>query len=345
MNLRNISVVWLLTTICVSTQAQDIHFSMNNFTPVFNNPSAAGNESNHRVILNYRNQWKSVSAPYKTGSVSYDGLMGKGFTTETGKLAFGIGVFSDEAGQSEMSTLQAAGSVAYHLFVGEFSTLSAGLQASFVSRSLNTSNLNWGNQYDGYAYDPSLPSGELGSDDKVSFADFGAGVSYAFDKGERYMTGNDQLSYRVGAAYFHPHKPDYSFLGTGERLASKMVLHGDIMVGVPNTNLTLAPSFIYYQQGSQSEVNVGSIFRYVLETQSNYTGFEKGKAIGIGAHYRFGDAIIPSLLAEIGPYSFGLSYDINLSDLDAASSKRGGMEVAIRYIAQTKKKSSGSRRY
>lgn len=328
-----------------SLQAQDIHFSMFNFAPVFNNPSAAGSESNHRVILNYRNQWKSVSAPYKTGSVSYDGLMGKGFTTETGKLAFGVGVFSDEAGQSEMSTLQAAGSVAYHLSVGESSTLSAGLQASFVSRSLNTANLTWGNQYDGYVYDPTLPSGELGSDDKVSFADFGAGVSYAFDKGERYMTGNDQLSYRVGVAYFHPHKPEYSFLGTGERLASKMVLHGDMMVGIPNTNLTLAPSFIYYQQGSQNEVNVGTLFRYVLETQSSYTGFEKGKAIGIGAHYRLGDAFIPSLVAEIGPYSLGISYDINLSDLDAASSKRGGMEVAIRYIAQSKKKSSGSRRY
>ncbi|MFZ9942632.1 MAG: type IX secretion system membrane protein PorP/SprF, partial [Bacteroidia bacterium] len=164
--------------------------------------------------------------------------------------------------------------------------------------------------------------------------------------GERYMTGNDQLQVNGGVAYFHPHKPDYSFTGTNERLNPKLVVHGEALVGVPNTNLSLVPSIIVMNQGSQSEINAGTMFRYVMKVESNYTGFEKGSAISLGMHYRVGDAMIPSLLAEFGDYALGVSYDINLSDLEAASTKRGGMEVAIRYMAPVKKRGGGgSRRY
>lgn len=341
----SVLAISIMVSIACQTSAQDIHFSQFNFTPIFNNPAMAGSEGGHRAILNYRNQWKSVSAPYRTGMVTYDGLLGKGFTSETGKLAVGVGVFSDKAGQSEMSTMQASGSVAYRLNVGEQSSLSAGLQASFVSRSLNGSKLTWGNQFDGYTYNSGISSGEQISNEKVSFADFGAGISYSHAKGERYMSGNDQMGYNVGVSYFHPHQPDYSFLGSGERLASKFVFHGDLEMGIPNTNMNVLPSFVIYSQGPQNEVNIGTAFRYILESKSNYTGFEKGKAVGLGIHYRLGDSFIPSVMAEMGPYTLGISYDINLSDLEAATSKRGGMEVAIRYVAQPKRKSSGSRRF
>jgi type IX secretion system PorP/SprF family membrane protein len=316
--------------------AQDIHFSQFHFTPVINNPANAGNQNTYRAILNYRNQWKSIAAPYKTGSATVDGPFGESLASESGRLAWGFNVFSDKAGQSEMATLQ----------TGENAVLSAGLMVGYVSRSMNMANLTWGNQFDGYAYNPSLPDGEASSSDKVSYVDLGAGLSYSYKKGERYMTGNDQLQINGGLAYFHPHKPDYSFTGSEEKLNPKLVVHGEAMVGLPNTSLSLVPSLLVLSQGSQSEINVGTMLRFVMKTESNYTGFEKGRAVSLGVHTRVGDAVIPSVMAEFGAYAIGVSYDINLSDLDAATSKRGGMEVAFRYLAAPKKKSAGgSRRY
>lgn len=347
MRLRVFTILMsMFGTLGTLTNAQDIHFSQFHFTPVINNPSKAGSENTVRGTLNYRNQWKSIATPYKTGSITVDGPFGEALSSESGRLAWGVTVFSDKAGQSEMSTFQTAGSLAYHLQVSDYSVVSAGLQAAYVSRSLNMSDLTWGNQFDGYAYDPSLPAGENTSSDNISFVDVGAGISYSYKKGERYMTGNDQLQVNGGVAYFHPHKPDYSFTGTNERLNPKLVVHGEALVGVPNTNLSLVPSIIVMNQGSQSEINAGTMFRYVMKVESNYTGFEKGSAISLGMHYRVGDAMIPSLLAEFGDYALGVSYDINLSDLEAASTKRGGMEVAIRYMAPVKKRGGGgSRRY
>jgi type IX secretion system PorP/SprF family membrane protein len=344
MRLKISIILFIVSNVVV--KAQDIHFSQFHFTPVVNNPSNAGKENTFRGVLNYRNQWKSVSTPYKTGSVTVDGPFGDALNSGSGRLAWGISVFSDQVGKSEMATLQGSGTLSYHLLTGEHSIFSAGLMAGYVSRSMNVSKLSWGNQFDGYVYDPSLPSGEISNSNQVNFFDLGAGLSFSFKKGEKYMTGNDQLQFNFGVAYFHPHKPDYSFIGTNERLNPKLVSHGEALLGIPNTNLSLVPSFILMNQGTQSEISAGTMFRYVMKVESNYTGFEKGSAISLGMHYRVGDAIIPSMMVELGSYALGVSYDINLSDLDAATSKRGGTEVAIRYMAPTKKRGGGgSRRY
>jgi len=54
---------------------QDIHFSQNDVTPLLNNPAMTGIfMGNHRVVLNYKEQWKSVASPYKTTAMQYDGL-------------------------------------------------------------------------------------------------------------------------------------------------------------------------------------------------------------------------------------------------------------------------------
>jgi hypothetical protein len=109
--------------------------------------------------------------------------------------------------------------------------------------------------------------------------------------------------------------------------------------------MSVIPGFIYFQQGRQSQLNAGAIIRYLLNAESNYTGFEKGRAVGLGAHFRAGDALIVSALAEAGPFEFGISYDVNISGLNNVSSGRGGMEVALRYIAKKTAKQGSSRRY
>ena len=51
-----------------------------------------------------------------------------------------------------------------------------------------------------------------------------------------------------------------------------------------------------------------------------------------GAFFRYGDAIIPYAGLEFGDYRLGISYDVNVSRLTAASQRRGGMEISLIWI-------------
>lgn len=53
--------------------AQDLHFSQFTMTPLQLDPSITGKfGGDQRVILNYRDQWRSVAAPFKTYGFSFD---------------------------------------------------------------------------------------------------------------------------------------------------------------------------------------------------------------------------------------------------------------------------------
>jgi type IX secretion system PorP/SprF family membrane protein len=337
---------FLASFICFTflATAQDIHFSQFWMAPLIQNPAMAGAEYDMQAGLNYKDQWKSVETPYKTINASYDMALSKQ-DKKDGFWAGGINVFSDKAGDSEMGTLQANLSFAYHLYISDKSKLGLGVMGGFVQRSINYSSLKWGSQYNGYNYDSSLPAGEPLGVTSISYVDLGTGLVWTYDKGEKYMTGNDQVKATAGVAVFHPHQPDYSFYKTGEKLNMKYVAHANVLIGVGNSLLSIVPGFIYYRQGSASELLAGSMFRYLLKAESQYTGFITGSALSFGAHFRTRDAFIASMLLEMGSYSLGVSYDLNTSDLNTASSGRGGIEISLRFLNPNPFLSKSSKRY
>jgi type IX secretion system PorP/SprF family membrane protein len=244
-----------------------------------------------------------------------------------------------------MSHVQANASVAYHAPISPTSSLGAGLQFGYAQRSLNTDNLKWGSQFDGSAFNSTLPGGLPAVSERRGFVDFGAGLVWQYRRGEKYMTGNDQRQITAGLAVFHPHRPDQSFFQTKDRLATRTVLFADALIGLPNTDLALCPTFLFASQGPLTETTAGIRLRKVFERQSTHTGFLKGKAASIGTAFRLGDAIIPSVSIELGPLDIGLSYDINISSLNTASRSRGGTEASVRYLLSPSKKTSRSSRY
>ena len=50
-----------------------------------------------------------------------------------------------------------------------------------------------------------------------------------------------------------------------------------------------------------------------------------------GAIYRWNDAIIPVLKLDYYKLGIGVSYDVNVSKLKAASQSRGGVELTLNY--------------
>jgi len=306
-----------LIAVCICTVAisQDIHFSRFWMTPLLLNPAQAGAEHDMRGILNYKSQWNSVAAPYSTVNASWDmkikSKKRKGFS------AFGVDAFQDQAGDGEMKTMQMNLAYAYHIYLNKESTLGVGLYGGFAQRSINYSELKWMNQYDGSTYNAAIASDEPSGSSSLTYLDMGSGIHY------EYGTGKIDLS--VGAALFHANRPAYSFYGTDEKLNMKIVGYVYSLVGTNNRNIAFLPGVVYFQQGKSTELLAGTMFRY------QFTGYESGASVALGAHYRNKDALIPTLMLEIAHYSIGISYDVNISGLKTVSRGQGGFEISLRY--------------
>lgn len=316
------------------TQAQDFHFSMFNENPLNISPAMTGAfPGDHRMVLNYRNQWKSISEPFTTYTGSYDaGLFKK--DAETGYLSVGVQFLNDVAGTSEFATTKVDLSVAYHAIIGYRSTLSAGISGGFCQRSMDESGLYWDNQYDGTGtFNTSLPTGETSTFESFSYGDFSAGLMYSFASDESSMASNDGIKFNIGAAAYHINTPKLSFSASdAEDLFAKYVVHARGQFGIFGSNTGLVVQGLFANQGPTREIVAGMGLRFMLTEQSHYTGFMKESALTFGASYRVADAIIPQVQLEIANFAVGVGYDVNVSGLDVASDGRGGIELYLRYI-------------
>ena len=97
---------YIVFSLCVlgllKTNAQDIHFSQFNNSPLNLNPGLIGVfNGDYRFVGNQRTQWSSVTTPYSTFGLSADanGLFGS-------PIGAGLSIYNDKAGDSEFGTMQ-----------------------------------------------------------------------------------------------------------------------------------------------------------------------------------------------------------------------------------------------
>jgi type IX secretion system PorP/SprF family membrane protein len=315
----------------VGARCQDAQFSQFCNSPLTLNPSLTGAfNGDERLLVNYRDQWSSISSPFKTFAFSYDmGLMKR--KAKTGFLGVGISFLNDNVGSSQLELNQVNLSLAYHVHLSKYNTLSAGIMGGFDQRSINFSSLQWTSEYDGTGtnYNP-LSDGFSGN---KSYFDFGSGLQWTYTKGEMYAKANNQLNISVGLAVFHVNQPNMAFYSNEkDQLPLKIVFNGNSQIGFSNSKYSFIPSFMYIQQGALKDIIVGASVRRKLQEESKYTGFLKGAAISLGGLYRVGDALIPYMQLEFANYAMGLSYDVNLSGLTKATLSKGGFEISLKFI-------------
>ena len=188
-------ILGLAGVVSFSSFSQDIHFSNMDYSPMTLNPGLAGANYDLQAISNYRTQWNAVpgAAPFSTIAVSADMRLNPNKRQRSGNIALGINFFNDQAGVNRISTNNVALSLAYHLFVGDKSTVGLGLQSGFGQRTLDAANGMWGSQYDGLTYNAALPSGENLGSPSFSFLDAGAGFVYTYGSDESRMRANDNI--------------------------------------------------------------------------------------------------------------------------------------------------------
>jgi type IX secretion system PorP/SprF family membrane protein len=348
---KTIILLVIALFVWTGSQAQDVHFSQFNNAPMIINPALTGAfNAEHRIIANYRSQWGTIAKPYTTYALSYDVGLLKG--SNTGFLGIGLQLYADKAGDLKMGIIQANLSIAYHLALNKNHFLTAGIQGGYSQRSINGDAMHWDDQYDPYAdggWSQTGASGTGGNDivgtnlQSFGIGDLSAGMLWTFNSSATNMTKNNSIRGNLGFAVFHINQPKKTFADLLEKkMFIKYAIHTNILIGIPNTNMALVPSGMVFVQGPSREILAGMLFRFRLQEKSKYTNFVSETALSVGAHYRVGDAIVAEAQFEIKNWLIGVSYDVNVSKLSAASKSNGGLEIGLRYQTPIFKQSDKS---
>ncbi len=297
--------------------AQDIHWSQFNDNPIFQNPGNAGHfNGDVRLVANYRDQWRSVTVPFTTLSLSVDAN-----NYRHKNLGYGLLFFHDVVGDGQFRTVEVQGNVSYLLKLSADSTHSfrPGINVGLNHRQINFDQLYFDNQYNGVLYDPSLPTNETFQTDRKNNISVGVGGVYQYYK-------NDRFNFIIGAGAFNLNRPNQGFYQTVIERDIRTTIFGRGIYKL-NYDWDLVPGIQLSVQGKYREFNIGSSVKYTL---INRLG--QYRALYGGLWYRNRDAAFISFGMDYQSWFVGLSYDINFSKLVPASRARGGFEIAVRYI-------------
>jgi type IX secretion system PorP/SprF family membrane protein len=325
------SALLVLTLSGFMMNAQDIHFSQVNETPLFLSPANTGFFNGYvRAIANYRSQWASMNNAFQTIAVSVDGGLFKS-KKRPAFMGLGLTYFSDQAGAAKIRKNNILLNVSGLVKMGKFSAISVGLAGGAASSNGNYNDLTYESQFNGNSIDPAISNGEP-IYRQFTTVDVAAGVAYEFAKYKRDQDHDDVSSFKVSFSGFHLNQPNQEY-GPGSE--SKMPIRWTgaftSVFDLEDTKFTINPTFVYHSQGSYEEIFLGSYIRFRMNTGTKVTGEKTQNAIGVGLFYRNKDAIVTKLICDLGDYSLGLAYDVNVSGYKTASNGVGGFEISLRY--------------
>jgi len=319
----------LVAAVLPSQQAhgQDIHFSQFYASPLTLNPAMTGlMDGCYRAAVNYRNQYPELYS-YSTVAASFDMPLLRA-QLRNDFAGFGLMVFNDQQGNGSLNNLTIMGSVAGHksLHPDGKVLLSVGVQGGWVNKSVDFQKLLFESQLDGTAFNPNIANGESIEDNQFSYFDLRAGLMLSANV-------NKTFGLFGGASYFHITEPEETFLikdnvAEINTLSARLVAHIGAKI-TPSNEISITPNFIYMTQAGATTIVAGANLGYYFDGTAK--SGSRGTALYLGASYRLEDALIILVGAEFNSFKFGISYDINISELRNASSGQGGIELSLGY--------------
>ncbi len=304
-------------------QAQDIHFTQFQNAPLYQSPAMTGLMSaDYRINGIYRSQWESVPVQYRTFGFGFDMKI---LETKNGVLGGGILINRDQAGDSKLALTSALLSAAYTAKLGKKILLTLGVNGGVAQRSIDYSALTFDNQFNGDVFLQESSTGEDMSDNRNFYGDIGTGANFRFQSSRR-------TKFDIGASVLHLNQPNQAFRdesleGTQLPMRVSAYLNSSFQI---STRSDILVRGLLHRQSTYSENAIGLGWRHHLS-------FKKSKetAISFSTHYRFSsvnkDAINPMIEFEYGSWKAGLSYDVNISNFNIATDRRGGPEIAVIY--------------
>jgi len=313
------------------TAQQDINFSQFYELPLLRNPALAGIfNGNVRFTGAYRNQWESVTAPYRTMALGAEVKFFKGLKPGDFVTA-GMQLTNDVAGDANLKRTQFLPVINYHKLLSEEKNtyLSVAFMGGTVNESFDASKLRFDDQFVNGAYSASNPTSQSFSGSGFNYLDASTGISFK-------SLINNNLKFYVGTGLFHFTRPKLTFMNDNDvRLNEKWVFN----MGFSAYTNTFNRIVVYADHSRQSGNRVsqgGFLFIHNFDPD----GDDARLSISGGGVYRLNDALIPVIKLTANKFNMGFSYDINISKLKTASMYRGGFEFTLSYTDIWNKKNA-----
>jgi len=297
----------------INLYAQDPIFTQFYSNPVYLNPAFAGSNKCPRIVSNFRNQWPGFSGDFITTSLTYDQYVDKI------KGGLGVILMSDQVAKTLKSN-EASFVYSYHQHLSRKFTLNFGIQGTYISKSVDRSNLTFGDMIHprrGFV---------LSTQDVINYApvdifDFSAGILGYTDK------------FYVGFATHHLTEPSFSYISTNNTsfLNRRYTAHAGTEISLNSKSLfseeekSLSPSVLFIKQGDFQQLNFGLYYK-----KGNYV---------VGAWYREGDSFIVTAGMNTKLLRIGYSYDLTTSQLGVYSGGSHEISIALKLYCAPKKKS------
>ena len=308
---------------------QDVHFSQLGNSTLFNSVASAGK---NKIKLNsfafYRSQWASIGNAYQTYGLSADKRITKG----KNGIGLGLIIYKDQAGELNFNQLKANLSSSYHLRVSDFSQLSGGIQLGFTQYSIDESKAEWRTQFDGKKFDPTLPSQEQNLFENFIHFDAGAGLLWSYNnKTPGRFTKSSFKKFNIGFSAYHISQFKLKF-NSNKPENIRYVIFTNSAFNLNNSVFEIEPSALLQVKGKEYELVTGTLLKFIIIEESFHTGYYKRFNFSVGGYYRYpNDAFIPAINLEYDSFAFGVSYDVNISELNQASNYQGGLEFFLKH--------------
>jgi len=312
----------LLVVATLVVNAQDIHFSMYNLSPLSLNSANTGKyNGDWRLMGNYRSQWKELSKAYNTFSIGGD----MNFYPFNQNVAGGLYILSDKSG-GNLNVTKIFASGAIHKKIAGFK-MSIGLQPGIVIKSIDFNSHTFPNQlnWNTGAFDNSLANNESFTKQRISYFDLNAG----FNISKKIK----KIEAEFGASYFHLTTPNESFYANTNKLPIRQIYNASIRYFI-NQKIALVPNTIANVTTKANDWIFGCNAEYTLSKSTFFenqifAGFMWRKGVK-----RISDAAIINVGLKQNNYTIGFSYDINVSPLKTATEYKGAYEIALIYTGK-----------
>lgn len=325
MKAKNLLLVLLF--LCSVGKAQDPEFSQYYAAPLYLNPAFAGTSVDHRFIANYRNQWPNISQAFETYAFSYD------YNLDHLNSGLGFLLMADKAGSANLKSTQFNFQYAYKVKLSDKIILSSGLNFGVGSRSIDFNKLVFYQQLDFAQNSDNLPPppANLNLEGQTYF-DFGGGLLIY------------SRTVWLGFSMAHLNRPNRSLLDDESEIPIKTSVHGGVRIPLYNgvfkrdRTASIAPSFVYKQQGNFDQLDLGTYFYY--------------EPVVVGLWYRgipiqqnakdnvSQDAVVVVLGFQLQKVELSYSYDVTVSELGPISggAHEVGLKFKIELATQVKKR-------
>ncbi len=327
--------VFLVLSTSRTEAQQDINFSQFYELPLLRNPALAGIfNGNVRFTAAYRNQWESVTAPYRTMALGSEVKFFKGFSAGD-FITAGFQFTNDVAGDSKLKRTQFFPVLNYHKLLNEEhnTMIALAFMGGYVTENFDPTKLQFDDQFVNGSYSSSNPTNQTFSKTGFNYLDASTGISFSS------LIRNNARFY-IGAGLYHFTNPTLSFMNDNKVKLNKKYVFNTGVSAYTSTYNRIVIYADYFMQGGDRLLQGGFLYSHNFD----HTGDEARLSVSGGAVYRFKDAMIPVVKLNTNKLSIGLSYDVNTSKLKTASAYRGGFELTLSYIDLWNGKNSDARK-